>query len=315
MPLLVASLTGWLFILSQSAPPASPAVTPVGDGVAAVQTASTQRPQQEPTQSPQKVVSVDRLAYRSHLDVPLTVFAVGAWIVAEIDKTSLVPVDCKWCDWAPDGSNTLNGIDSWGRRAMLWHKTGRALTASNITGLMLAPASAYGLDWFVAAHDGRKWDAPVDAILITQAMAVASDVAEMMKFAIGRERPFVHVLAPLARANSPDSADNNTSFPSGHTTLAFALVTSSAEIAKLRGYTRAAWFLRAGLPIAMLTAYFRVAADRHYVTDVLAGAGVGSAVGFGLPYLAHRRKADHRIPTVRIVPTKRGEMLQARWAW
>ncbi len=69
------------------------------------------------------------------------------------------------------------------------------------------------------------------------------------------------------------------------------------------------------MPVASLTAYFRVAADKHYLTDVLAGAGVGSAIGFGLPYLAHRRKDDTRIPTVRVLPAAGGQMLAAQWVW
>ncbi len=308
MPLAVASLAGWLFILSHGAPssPAPGVVRPLHDSISAIRW--------QPSQPAERPRARDRLVYRPHVDVPVTVLATGAWIVAEIDKTHLVAVDCKWCDWAPDGSSTLNGLDSWGRRAFLWHHTGRAITASNITGFMLGPAAAYGLDWIAASHDGRKWDAPVDAILITEAMAIASDITEAMKFAIGRERPFVHVLAPPARANSPESADNNTSFPSGHATLAFALATSSSEIARLRGYTEAPWLLRVGLPLAALTAYFRVASDKHYLTDVVAGAGVGSVVGFGLPYLAHQ-KADRRVPTVHILPTTHGEMLAAQWVW
>jgi len=309
MPFVVASLAGWLFILSHSAPPPSAArfVRGPHGSISAIRSPSSR--------ATESAAALDRLVYRSHVDVPVTVLATAAWIVAEVDKRHLAAANCKWCDRASDGSSTLNGLDSWGRRAFLWHNTGRAITASNITGFVLAPAAAYGLDWVAASRDGRKADAPVDAILITQAMAIASDVTQAMKFTIGRERPFVHVLSPLAKATTPDSADNNTSFPSGHATLAFALATSSAEIANLRGYGGASWFLRAGLPLATLTAYFRVAADRHYVTDVLVGAGVGSAVGFGVPYLAHRNKTDRRVPAVRIVPTGRGEMVAAQWVW
>jgi membrane-associated phospholipid phosphatase len=309
MPIVVASLAGWLFILSHSAPssPAAGATSALHDSITAIRSPSSR--------ATERAAAPDRLAYRSHVDVPVTVLATAAWIAAEIDKTHLVSVNCKWCDRAPDGSSTLNGLDSWGRRAFLWRHTGRAITASHITGFVLAPAAAYGLDWMAASRDGRKWDAPVDALLITQAMAIASDVTQAMKFTIGRERPFVHALAPPARATTPDSADNNTSFPSGHATLAFALATSSSEIAVLRGYGSARWFLRAGLPLATLTAYLRVAADRHYVTDVLAGAGVGAAAGFGVPYLAHRNKTDRRVPAVRIVPAMRGEMVAAQWVW
>jgi membrane-associated phospholipid phosphatase len=110
-------------------------------------------------------------------------------------------------------------------------------------------------------------------------------------------------------------ADNNTSFPSGHVTLAFSVVTSSAEIANLRGYRHAPWIWRIGMPVAAFTAYLRVAADRHYLTDVLMGAGVGSGIGFAVPYFGHRRH-DARVPSVGVTPAPRGgKMLVAQWVW
>ncbi len=257
----------------------------------------------------------DRFVYHARRDVAITVGAAAAWVVGAVDKTHLVAANCKWCDRAPDGADALNGFDAWGRRAFLWHNTGRAITASNLTAFVWAPAAAYGLDWWAATRDGRRFDAVPDMIVISESMAIASDLTDVLKFSIGRERPFVHVLAPLSKATTPQSADNNTSFPSGHTTLAFSLVTSSAAIATLRGYSRASWIWRVGMPAATLTAYFRVAADRHYVSDVLAGATVGSSVGLLVPYLGHRKKIDHRVPAVRVVPTAGGKMVAAEWDW
>ncbi len=257
----------------------------------------------------------DQFVYHSRRDVAITFGATAAWIVAEVDKVHLAAHMCNWCDRAPNGADALNGLDSWGRRALVWHATGRAIAASNIAGLVLAPAASYGLDWWAASKDGRRSDAVADAIVISESMAIASDVTDVLKYTIGRERPFVHVLAPLSPATTPQSADNNTSFPSGHTTLAFSLVTSSATIAAMRGYSRASWIWWAGVPAATFTAYFRVAADRHYLTDVLAGASVGSAVGLLVPYLGHRRNRDHRIPAVRVMPTTGGKMVAAEWDW
>ena len=44
----------------------------------------------------------------------------------------------------------------------------------------------------------------------------------------------------------------------------------------------------AGLVFASAGAYLRVAADRHYATDVITGAVVGSAIGLAVPYFGHR---------------------------
>ena len=310
MPLIALSLAGWLLLV----PPGVPGTLAPG-GIAPP---SNDRPPAFhvwPDLSVPVAPPSDRIVYRARVDLPVTVAATAAWIFAEVEKVRLVSVACGWCDRAADGRDSLNGFDAWGRRALKWHNTGRATSLSNVTAFALAPAAAYGLDWFAASRAGRASYARVDAILITEAMAIASDATDVMKFTIGRQRPFVHAVAPDAKATTPPSADNNMSFPSGHATLAFSLVTAGTEVASLRGYRHAPWIWRAGLPVAALTAYFRVAADRHYLTDVLAGAGIGSALGFAVPYLAHRSRTDRKIPAVRLVPTPRGEIVAAEWIW
>jgi membrane-associated phospholipid phosphatase len=42
-----------------------------------------------------------------------------------------------------------------------------------------------------------------------------------------------------------------------------------------------------GFPVAALTGYLRIAGDKHYMSDVLTGAAVGSAIGYMVPRL-HR---------------------------
>lgn len=304
MSLVALSLAGWLLAC---VPGACGAFGRTGVAQPSRDQVSASRPQShQPTETRQPG---DRVVYRARVDVPVTFVAAAAWIVSELEKKHLGAATCRWCD------ESLNGFDARGRRALRWHNTGRAASLSTVTGFVLAPAAAYGLDWVAARRDGRSSNGPVDAILISEAMAIASDATQIIKFAAGRERPFVHVLPAGEKARTATPADNNTSFPSGHATLAFSVVTSSAEIATLRGYRYAPWIWRAGLPLASLTAYFRVAADRHYLSDVLVGAGVGSALGFAVPYLGHRNRTDRRIPAVRMVPTARGEMVAALWTW
>lgn len=310
MPLIALSLAGWLLLV----PPGTLGI-PATSGIAQPSNDRTPAFHVRPDRSVPVAPPSDRIVYRARVDLPVTFAATAAWIVAEVEKARLASVACKWCDRAADGRDLLNGFDAWGRRALKWHNTGRATSLSNVTAFALAPAAAYGLDWFAASRAGRASDARVDAILITEAMAIASDATDVMKFTIGRQRPFVHAVAPDAKATTPPSADHNMSFPSGHATLAFSLVTAGTEVASLRGYRYAPWIWRAGLPVAALTAYFRIAADRHYLTDVLAGAGIGSTLGFAVPYLAHRSRTDRKIPAVRLVPTPRGEIVAAEWIW
>lgn len=70
----------------------------------------------------------------------------------------------------------------------------------------------------------------------------------------------------------PDNTDDD-SFPSGHSSQAFASATTM--------YLRYGWQLGApAYALATLTAGARVAADKHYVHDVVAGAIVGATSGW-----------------------------------
>lgn len=76
----------------------------------------------------------------------------------------------------------------------------------------------------------------------------------------------------------PDRA-NYRSFPSGHTAAAFA----GAEILRQEYAETSIWIPVAGYTVAALTGFMRVYNDRHWFTDVLAGAGIG-ILGVDLAY-------------------------------
>ena len=46
-----------------------------------------------------------------------------------------------------------------------------------------------------------------------------------------------------------------------------------------------------GAFIAVSTSYLRLAADKHYLSDVVTGTVIGTAVGFFIPYLFHGPRA------------------------
>jgi membrane-associated phospholipid phosphatase len=57
-----------------------------------------------------------------------------------------------------------------------------------------------------------------------------------------------------------------------------------------------------GLPLAAATGYLRVAADRHYFTDVVGGMLVGAIVGVGIPLLFHRPMSERVVLGSAAVP-------------
>jgi membrane-associated phospholipid phosphatase len=73
-----------------------------------------------------------------------------------------------------------------------------------------------------------------------------------------------------ARVLRPDGSTNN-SFPSGHTTTAFA----AAEFLRQEYKDVSPWYGIAGYAIATTTGALRVYNNRHWISDVAAGAGFG----------------------------------------
>ena len=82
-------------------------------------------------------------------------------------------------------------------------------------------------------------------------------------------------------------------------TSAFSAAVSLGSLSSLRGDEGKEWVWASGLTFAAATAYFRVAADRHYFLDVLAGAALGAAVGWVVPRLFDRRPEETAETTAR----------------
>jgi hypothetical protein len=77
-------------------------------------------------------------------------------------------------------------------------------------------------------------------------------------------------LKSLVHEERPDGSSNN-SFPSGHTATAFA----GAEFLWQEYKDVSVWYGIAGYAVATGTGLLRVYNDRHWLTDIAAGAGIG----------------------------------------
>ena len=123
-------------------------------------------------------------------------------------------------------------------------------------------------------------------LLITEATSLAMLANVIVKYSVGRARPYVWQGTPDLYPAS--ASDANVSFFGGHTTFVFAVVVSGSTLFFMQDMPGAPWVLGVGLAAASFTAYLRMAADKHYLSDTLVGAGVGSLVGWAVPYLFHR---------------------------
>lgn len=213
-----------------------------------------------------------RVSYNGTVSLALTAGAlVAAALPLEIYKT---PPACRWC-----GGSDPNFLDRWARKAR-WDepcKAGRLSYAS------LAATGALALIPMGHESSSRAW--MENTGVVADSVAATVIVTQVVKYAVRRERPASDPCHP----DRPTETDRNLSFFSGHTAVAFSLVSSARETARLRGRSVDNWFW-AGAGAAALTGYLRVGGDRHHLTDVLVGAGVGYAVGKWVPRHLHQRE-------------------------
>ncbi len=202
--------------------------------------------------------------------------AVSTLTLMLLDK-NLAPLDCKWCD-----PGTIDGNLS---RSVMWSNPTTANAISNVM-QYLVPAGVMGFGLI----QGYRFDDPAAGwsavLLITQATSLAMLTNVIVKYTTGRARPYVWQGTPdLYPATVSDA---NVSFFGGHTTFVFAVVVSGSTLFFMQDMPGAPWVLGVGLAAASFTAYLRMAAGKHYLSDTLVGAGVGSLIGWAVPYLFHR---------------------------
>lgn len=212
-----------------------------------------------------------RVSYDGGVSLALTAGAlVSVALPLEIYKT---PPACRWC-----GGSDPNFLDRWARKAR-WDEPCKA---GRLSYLSLGATGALALIPMSHESSSRAW--MENTGVVADSVAATVILTQVVKYAVRRERPASDPCHP----DQPMEADRNLSFFSGHTAVAFALVSSAHETARLRGRSVDNW-LWAGAGAAALTGYFRVGGDRHHLTDVLVGAGVGYAVGRWVPRHLHQR--------------------------
>lgn len=144
--------------------------------------------------------------------------------------------------------------------------TNDVAVVGNSFGQISTVAPALVGTWLFGTIAGKK---PVAEAAMWAAVsgAAAGGVTVIVKFAVGRKRPTLGD----ARAFHPFS--HHAAFPSGHTSFAFAVASSLAHS------TPDGWSDIGFYAAATLTGLSRVNNDRHWASDVVAGAAVGYLIG------------------------------------
>lgn len=172
---------------------------------------------------------------------------------------------------APCDPATLPGIDRWAVHPV----SSTADLASSAALLTVAAGAMYA-----SLHGLSDQQLRGNVAVLASSLVWTATSTEWLKVLFHRERPVLYTAdAPTAVMNR----ENLKSFPSGHTALAFAAATSYFVIAQRQGLphrTRNAALLYGG---ATLVGILRVAAGKHFPTDVLGGAALGAGIGWLVP--------------------------------
>jgi membrane-associated phospholipid phosphatase len=179
------------------------------------------------------------------------------------------------CPGACDPAN-LWGID---RRAV---GVGRSDGPSNLAMYATVGGSALLVAATRLGEPNGARAALEDAVVMAQTAAIDGALTQWLKVAVHRARPERYT----AQGATYTAIEDSRSFPSGHASFAFAAASAAASILYRRGELH-----RHKLETTLLfaaaatTSVLRVSAHRHFPTDVLAGAVLGSAVGWVVPQL------------------------------
>jgi membrane-associated phospholipid phosphatase len=219
-------------------------------------------------------------------DGSITAATLTVWGVSDLAKGTLAPPACRWCG--------VDGVDASVRNALVWSNKKTAATLSDALQFAV-PVGIAGYD--VLATSGDVSTASKDVLVVAEAVAISGVVTQGVKYASARIRPYAYF------GHTDAARDDHVSFWSGHAVVAFSAAAAGGSVARMRGYAGWRWVYAAGFSGAALTGYFRMASDKHWLTDVLASGAVGTGIGVLVPWL-HRSRPGRT--SFRVLPAPSG---------
>jgi membrane-associated phospholipid phosphatase len=224
--------------------------------------------------------------YRMRLTTECTVFGSGLGLAAlsevlvhNMDR----PTACEIENLAIRDINRFDRSAAW-----KWSPDARITSDYLVGACILVPSVLF------LSHEVRK-DAPSVCAIYLETIMISTFAARALK-ASGRTRPLAYNPDVSLEKKLSLKNDLRTSFPSSHTTLAFSsavlvstMYTDYFPESKWRPHV---WV--GSLLVASTVGYLRYASGYHFPTDVLAGAALGSFIGYMIPYV-HRTANTGRL--------------------
>ena len=151
----------------------------------------------------------------------------------------------------------------------------------------------------------------------TEALLIGAGVATVIKYAAGRQRPFVNIEQPHNfQLRRGFEGEQYRSFPSGHTVAGFAAAAAVVTETR-RWWPEAQWAIAPAMyGGAALVGISRIYNNKHWASDVMMGAAIGSFAGRKIVRYHHSHpgnKLDKWLLSGSIAPNQSGGY-SLRWA-
>jgi hypothetical protein len=219
----------------------------------------------------------------------LGVSAVGlgllaAGLLVQSNVQPLTPQEVEALDPA-----NVNGFDRPATK--LWSRT--ASKASNVLVLTVLAAPLA-----LPAIGTEKENVVTLGVMYAETVMLENGIVQLLKGVTERTRPFAYNDDPEVPEEKKLRATARKSFPSGHTSNAFAAaVFLGTTYSRLEPESAARkWVWAGSLAAATSVGYLRYRAGKHFPTDVVTGAIIGASVAYLVPKL-HETHAVYLTPS------------------
>jgi membrane-associated phospholipid phosphatase len=197
--------------------------------------------------------------------------------ISAFDQKIWTPGPCRWCK--------TNSFDDW----FIGGDTRPRKNARRVSDILLLGSLTSSL---VAsgAFDANRSGGEIGVWVTTMGASVFT--LQLSKQLIRRQRPY-------ARSHPDNDPDDNKSFFSGHTALSVAGAVAARRMRSISGREGGGTMADIALVSAGVTGALRVAARKHYVTDVAVGAVVGVAAGILVPKMMWHKTPQDQVVNYR----------------
>ena len=227
-------------------------------------------------------------SYRLNVDLPITftgLFTAFYPHTLNIQRAHSFPMEGL-------SGRSVNGLD----RTVIgnWSPTADGVSDALLVTKLFFPFALNFLDVLLSRSEDGLIGFAKDAAVLLETFAVTMMVSNLTKFSVRRLRPFAYGTDGTSLSQTGDNTF--LSFFSGHTSITFSMATAYSFLFSKR-HPRSPWVLPVWLGTHMMaaaTAYLRVHAGKHFWSDVLVGATVGSLIGYLVPFLHTRSESNGR---------------------